>query len=53
MAPETIIGAASPVGGEGQDLGETIERKQKEALRAQVRALTENRPPKPPPWPKI
>lgn len=45
MAPETIIGAASPVGGEGQDLGETIERKQKEALRAQVRALTENRPP--------
>ncbi len=45
MAPETIIGAASPVSGEGQDLNETIERKQKEALRAQVRALTENRPP--------
>lgn len=45
MAPETIIGAASPVGGEGQDLDESMERKQKEAMRAHVRALTENRPP--------
>ncbi len=45
MAPETIIGAASPISGEGQDLGETLERKQKEALRAQVRALTEARSP--------
>ena len=43
MAPETIIGAASPISGEGQDLGETLERKQKEALRAQVRTLTERR----------
>ena len=44
MAPETIIGAASPVGGQGEDLGETIEAKLKEALRAQVRALMEGRP---------
>ncbi|MDX9991544.1 MAG: nodulation protein NfeD [Anaerolineales bacterium] len=45
MAPETIIGAASPISGEGQDLEETLERKQKEALRAQVRALAEARSP--------
>jgi membrane-bound serine protease (ClpP class) len=45
MAPETIIGAASPISGEGQDLSETLERKQKEALRAQVRALAEARNP--------
>lgn len=45
MAPETIIGAASPISGDGQDMGETLERKQKEALRAQVRALAEARSP--------
>lgn len=45
MAPETIIGAASPISGEGQDLSETLERKQKEALRAQVRALAAARSP--------
>lgn len=45
MAPETIIGAASPISGDGQDMGETLERKQKEALRAQVRALAEERSP--------
>jgi len=45
MAPETIIGAASPVGSQGEDLGETIETKLKEAIRAQVRALAANRPP--------
>ncbi len=44
MAPETVIGAASPVGGQGEDLGETIEAKLKEALRAQVRSLMEDRP---------
>ena len=43
MAPETAIGAASPVGGEGQDLGETIEAKQKNILKATVRSLAENR----------
>jgi len=43
MAPETAIGAASPVGGQGEDLGETLEAKIKEALRAQVRSLAERR----------
>lgn len=45
MAPETAIGAASPVGGAGEDLGETIEAKIKEALRAQMRSLMEGRRP--------
>ncbi len=45
MAPETIIGAASPVGGQGEELGETIAAKEKNALKAQVRSLAENRPP--------
>ncbi len=39
MAPETAIGAASPVGGQGEDLGETIEAKAKNILKAQVRSL--------------
>ena len=43
MAPETAIGAASPVGGQGEDLGETIEAKEKEILKATVRTLTKNR----------
>jgi membrane-bound serine protease (ClpP class) len=43
MAPETAIGAASPVGSEGQDLGETIEAKQKNILKALVRTLAEER----------
>ncbi len=45
MAPETIIGAASPIQGNGEDLNETLELKQKQALRAQVRTLTERRTP--------
>lgn len=45
MAPETAIGAASPVGGSGEDLGETIEAKLKEATRAQIRSLMEGRRP--------
>jgi len=45
MAPETIIGAASPVGAQGEDLGETIETKLKEAIKAQVRTLAAKRPP--------
>lgn len=44
MAPETVIGAASPISGDGTDIPETLERKQKEALRALVRSLAENRP---------
>ncbi|MDX9849330.1 MAG: nodulation protein NfeD [Anaerolineaceae bacterium] len=43
MAPETAIGAASPVGGQGEDLGETIEAKQKEILKASVRSLAAKR----------
>jgi membrane-bound serine protease (ClpP class) len=43
MAPETTIGAASPVGGQGEDLGETLERKAKEDIRALARGLTARR----------
>ncbi len=43
MAPETAIGAASPVGGQGEDLGETIAAKEKEILKATVRSLAEGR----------
>ena len=43
MAPETAIGAASPVGGQGEDLDPTLEAKTKEILKAQARALAERR----------
>lgn len=43
MAPETVIGAASPVSGAGEDLGETMQRKQVEDLKATVRGLVERR----------
>ncbi len=43
MAPETAIGAASPVGSQGEDLGETIAAKQKEILKASIRSLAANR----------
>ncbi|HNS50087.1 MAG TPA: nodulation protein NfeD [Anaerolineae bacterium] len=43
MAPGTTIGAASPVGSEGEDLGETMEAKIKEDMSAQARALTKRR----------
>lgn len=45
MAPETIIGAASPVGGGGEDLGETSQLKEKEGLKAIARNLTARRGP--------
>jgi membrane-bound serine protease (ClpP class) len=45
MAPETAIGAASPVGAQGEDIGETLAAKEKEILRATVRSLAERRPP--------
>lgn len=45
MAPETAIGAASPVGAQGEDIGETMEAKTKEILKAQVRSLAEDRGP--------
>ena len=44
MAPETVIGAASPIGPQGEDLDQTIQAKEKEALKATVRALAERRP---------
>jgi len=40
MAPETIIGAASPVGSSGQDLGQTEMAKQENAMVAKVDAFT-------------
>ncbi len=43
MAPETTIGAASPVGGEGEDLSETMAAKEKNILRATARSLAERR----------
>lgn len=43
MAPDTTIGAASPVGSEGEDLSETMETKVKEDLKAQARTLTNRR----------
>ena len=43
MAPETAIGAASPVGPQGEDIGKTEETKVKEILKAQVRSLTTRR----------
>nr|MBC8506458.1 ATP-dependent Clp protease proteolytic subunit [Chloroflexota bacterium] len=43
MAPETAIGAASPVGSQGEDIGETMEAKVKEILKAQIRSLAEGR----------
>lgn len=45
MAPETTIGAASPVGAEGEDLGQTMSSKIKQAMKATVRSLAADRPP--------
>jgi membrane-bound serine protease (ClpP class) len=45
MAPETAIGASSPVDSQGQDLGETLETKEKEILKASVRSLMGGRSP--------
>ncbi len=43
MAPGTAIGAASPVGLEGEDLDETMEAKVKNILKASARSLAERR----------
>ncbi len=43
MAPETAIGAASPVGSQGANLSTTEETKVKEAMKALVRSYTERR----------
>ncbi len=45
MAPETIIGAASPIDASGQDLGATAQKKEMEALTALVRTLAARRSP--------
>jgi membrane-bound serine protease (ClpP class) len=45
MAPETAIGASSPVGSQGEDLNETLATKEKEILKAEVRSLTTMRNP--------
>jgi membrane-bound serine protease (ClpP class) len=45
MAPETSIGAASPVGSGGENLGETMEKKVKEITKASIRPLVEKRGP--------
>lgn len=45
MAPETVIGAASPVSSEGEDIQETLETKIKEAMKATARSLAERRGP--------
>ncbi len=44
MAPGTTIGAASPVGSQGEDIGQAMESKVKEILKASVRNLTASRP---------
>jgi membrane-bound serine protease (ClpP class) len=43
MAPDTIIGAASPVSSQGEDLSSTEATKVTEVMKAQARALAERR----------
>ncbi|HFC12568.1 MAG TPA: nodulation protein NfeD [Anaerolineae bacterium] len=43
MAPETAIGAASPINGNGADIEGTLYKKIVEFMSAEVRSLTENR----------
>ena len=45
MAPETAIGAASPVGSQGENLGTTEQAKTTEIMKATVRSLAERRGP--------
>jgi len=45
MAPQTIIGAASPVGSSGEDLGQTEQAKVTNAMVAMVDTYTERRGP--------
>lgn len=45
MAPETTIGAASPVGGQGEDIGTTEATKIKEMTKADIRTFSSRRPP--------
>lgn len=43
MAPRTTIGAAAPVGGQGEDLPETAREKATNALVAQIKSLADRR----------
>ncbi len=43
MSPESSIGAASPVGMQGEDIESTMEEKTKEILKASARSLAERR----------
>jgi membrane-bound serine protease (ClpP class) len=43
MAPNTSIGAASPVGGSGEDIDETLKSKIENILTADIRGLAERR----------
>lgn len=43
MAPDTAIGASSPINADGNDIGGTAERKAQEALAAQGRSLADRR----------
>ncbi|MEM7119570.1 MAG: nodulation protein NfeD [Chloroflexota bacterium] len=43
MSPATVIGAASPINGDGSDINETAYRKAVEDLKATMRSLTERR----------
>jgi membrane-bound serine protease (ClpP class) len=45
MSPETVIGASSPVGSQGEDIGQTLDAKIKEDLKAKVRVWVERRGP--------
>lgn len=45
MAPNTVIGASSVINADGSDIDETARRKAENILLANVRTLTENRPP--------
>lgn len=45
MAPDTIIGAASPIGSQGEDIESTAETKIKEAMKASARSFAERRGP--------
>jgi membrane-bound serine protease (ClpP class) len=46
MAPETAIGAASPVGSQGEDIGTTESAKVKEIMKATVRSIADWRGPR-------
>ncbi len=45
MAPETAIGASSPIGAGGEELGETSKAKATQAVKALIRPLVERRGP--------